>query len=89
VVILNDDDIMDTCYTVGEGATVDVRRDTKEAVTRLLFSYYLWNLSYPKQYQFLGFIQQCMLEDKRYRFHMSGNYLKSVKKYEDTMKEYM
>jgi hypothetical protein len=45
---------MDTCYIVVEGATVDVRRDTKEAVTRLLFSYYVWNLSYPKQYLYIA-----------------------------------
>ena len=74
---------------VGEGAKVDVGRDTKEAVTRLLFCYYVWDLSYSKQYQLLGFIQQYILEDRRNRFHMSGNYLKFVKKYEDTMKEFL
>ncbi len=33
-----------------------------------MFTYYVWDLSYPKQYQILGFIQEWVFTDKENKF---------------------
>jgi hypothetical protein len=76
LVIINDDNSINNCFVVGGGIQVDIGNDAKDALTKLLFCYYVWDLSYPKQYQFLCFLQTYVLEDKENKFDMSGNYLK-------------
>jgi hypothetical protein len=44
-------------FVAGGGIRVDIGNDAKDALTKLLFCYYVWDLSYPKQYQLLGFLQ--------------------------------
>jgi hypothetical protein len=56
LVIINDDNSINNCFVVGGGIQVDIGNDAKDALTKLLFCYYVWDLSYPKQYQFLCFL---------------------------------
>lgn len=85
VIAENSDRTLNQCFVVGEGIEVDVGHNLKEAVLRLLFCYYVWDLSYPKQYQLLGLVQHYILKDRKNKFHMSANYLKFCKKLEDTL----
>ena len=68
LVIINDDNSINNCFVVGGGIQVDIGNDANNALTKLLFCYYVWDLSYPKQYQFLGFLQTYVLEDKENKF---------------------
>ena len=85
--LINDDNSINNCFVVGGGIQVDIGNDAKDALTKLLFCYYVWNLSYPKQYQLLGLLQTYVLEDKENKFDMSGNYLKFTQKYEEKLKQ--
>jgi hypothetical protein len=87
LVIINDDNSINNCIVVGGGIQVDIGNDAKDALTKLLFCYYVWDLSYPKQYQFLCFLQTYVLEDKENIFDMSGSYLKFTQKYEEKLKQ--
>ena len=68
LVIINDDNSINNCFVVGGGIQVDIGTDAKNAPTKLLFCFYVWDLSYPKQYQLLGFLQTYVLEDKENKF---------------------
>ena len=46
--------------------------DVLTMVVRLLQVYYAWDLSYPKQYQLLGFVQQCVFADTKNKFYKSA-----------------
>ena len=85
--LINDDNSINNCFVVGGGIQVDIRNDAKDALTKLLFCYYVWNLSYPKQCQFLGFLQTYVLEDKENKFDMSGSYLRFTQKYEEKLRQ--
>jgi len=87
VIINNEDNSINNCFVVGGGIQVDIGNDAKNELTKLLFCYYVWDLSYPKQYQLLGFLQTYVLEDKENKFDMSGNYLKFTQKYEEKLKQ--
>ena len=65
VIINNDDNSINNCFVVGGGIKVDIGNDAKNAVTKLLFCYYVWDLSYPKQNQLLGFLQTSVLRGQR------------------------
>ena len=86
MIINNDDNSINNCFVVGGGIQVDVGNNPQTALTNLLFCYYVWDLSYPKQYQLLGFLQTYVLEDNQNKFDKSGNYLKFVQKYEEKQK---
>lgn len=74
-----DHDSVSNCFIVGEGVIIDVGSSVKMALTNLLFCYYVWDLSYPKQYQLIGFLQHY----RDNKFDMSSNYLKFTKKFDD------
>jgi hypothetical protein len=65
VIINNDDNSINNCFVAGGGIQVDIGNDAKDALTNLLFCYYVWDLSYPKQYQLLGFLQTSVLRGQR------------------------
>ena len=65
---------MNNCFVVGGGIQVDIGNDAKDALTKLLFCYYVWDLSYPKQYQLLGFLQTYVLEEKENKFDKYEQY---------------
>ena len=73
VIINNDDNSINNCFVAGGGIRVDIGNDAKDALTKLLFCYYVWDLSYPKQYQLLGFLQTNVLEDKENKFNKGNN----------------
>jgi hypothetical protein len=60
-------------FVAGGGIRVDIGNDAKDALTKLLFCYYVWDLSYPKQYQLLGFLQTNVFEDKENKFNKGNN----------------
>ena len=85
VVIKNDDGTIGNSFIVGEGHKVEVGRTLTNALNSLIYLYYVWDLTYPKQYQMLGFLQHYIIEEKQNKFHMSGNYLSFTKKFEDIL----
>jgi hypothetical protein len=70
-------------YVVAGGTQMEVPKDLKNALTFLLFAYYVWDLAYPKNYQLLGFLQVHVLKDRENKFAVSQNYLKFTKMYND------
>ena len=52
-------------------------------ILQLLYAYYAWDLTYPKQYQLLGFVQQYAIQDSAKTFHKSTNF-KNLEKLFDT-----
>ena len=70
-------------YIIGGGTQIEVSKDSRKALTLLLFAYYVWDLAYLKYYQLLGFLQVYILGDKENKFAMSQNYLKFTKMFDD------
>ncbi|XP_062579740.1 uncharacterized protein LOC134241733 [Saccostrea cucullata] len=85
VVVTNGDESISTCIVVGDGVSMDVGHDVKEALNILIFTYYALDLTYPKQYQLLGFLQHYLLHDRKNYFFMSTNYLKFSRKVDDEL----
>ena len=56
---------------MGDGLKIEAEKDVKTALELLLISYYVYDLTYPKCYQLLGFLQLILLEDDTH-FH-KGN----------------
>ena len=56
-------------------------------VFQLLMAYYAWDLSYPKQFQLLGFMQQFVLNDTATAFFKGSNYIKMEKQMNAMMKK--
>ena len=50
-----------------------------EVLYILMAAYYAWDLSYPKQYQLLGFLQCHILRDRKSDFFKSTAYVKFEK----------
>ncbi|XP_062578362.1 uncharacterized protein LOC134240278 isoform X3 [Saccostrea cucullata] len=71
------------CFIIGGGLEILCSTDLKKALTELLFCYYSWDLSYPKYFQILGFIQFYVLDDKENKFAKSFNYLKFTKEFDE------
>ncbi|XP_061185210.1 uncharacterized protein LOC133193269 [Saccostrea echinata] len=71
------------CFIIGGGLEILCSPDLKKALTELLFCYYAWDLSYPKYFQILGFVQFYILGDKENKFAKSFNYLKFTKEFDD------
>ncbi|XP_062615241.1 uncharacterized protein LOC134276974 [Saccostrea cucullata] len=73
-------------FIIGGGVQMEVPSDIKDAFTYLLYTYYVWDLAYPKNYQILGFLQVYILKDRENKFAMSQNYLKFTKLFDDSKK---
>ena len=54
---------MNQCYIVGDGLEIKTGKDLKEMLQILLIVYYVFDLSYPKCYQLLGFLQFALFQD--------------------------
>ncbi|KAK3097051.1 hypothetical protein FSP39_005919 [Pinctada imbricata] len=74
-------------FVVGGGIEMEVNMNIKDALAHLVYSYYVWDLTYPKNYQLLGFLQVYLLGDEKNKFVMSQNYLKFTKLFGETDKE--
>ncbi|XP_071132931.1 uncharacterized protein [Mytilus edulis] len=83
IVLQNENRTVSNCFVVGDGIQVEVGDNVLTSLNCLLYCYYVWDLSYPKQYQLLGFIQHVILNDKANKFYMSSNYLRFTKKIDE------
>lgn len=79
VIVGNADGTKAGCAIISEARIIHVSDNLTDALLDLLFCYYAWDLSYPKTYQLLGFIQQFVLEDNKNKFFASSSYIKFVK----------
>lgn len=67
-------------YIVGAGQEIDTNVGIlRDGLLCLMYSYYAWDLSYPKNYQLLGFLQHYILKDSDNKFFTSQNYMKFCK----------
>lgn len=85
VVVTNGDESVSTCIVVGDGVSMNVGHNLKEALNILIFPYYALDLTYPKQYQLVGFLQHYVLQDRKNYFFMSTSYLKFSRKVDDEL----
>uniref|UniRef100_A0A8W8MIG8 Uncharacterized protein n=1 Tax=Magallana gigas TaxID=29159 RepID=A0A8W8MIG8_MAGGI len=83
VVVTNGDESVSTCIVVGDGVSMDVGLNIKEALNILIFLYYVLDLTYPTQYQLVGFLQHDVLQDRKNYFFMSTSYLKFSRKVDE------
>jgi hypothetical protein len=65
---------------IGDGINIELGKDIKRAFELLLMSYYVYDLSYPKCYQLLGFLQITLFKDNA-PFHKGANFMKFEKRY--------
>ncbi|KAK6494932.1 hypothetical protein HHUSO_G1573 [Huso huso] len=72
--------ITDRIYICKENTLLGILYD-------LLGCYYAWNLSFPVQYQVLGFLQSYLLKDGRKPFFKSSAYIKFQKTFESVCDE--
>ncbi|XP_052061397.1 uncharacterized protein LOC127701541 [Mytilus californianus] len=55
VILTNEDGSINNTYMVGDGLQISAGTDIKQLLQLLLVTYYVYDLSYPKCYQLLGF----------------------------------
>ncbi len=79
VIVMNANGTKAGCAIISEAKTIHVSDNLTEALTDLLFCYYVWDLSYPKTYKLLGFMQQFILGDTKNKFFTSSTYVRFVK----------
>jgi len=79
LVLRNEDRKINNAYII----SIEVGKDIKKAIEVLLMTYYMFDLSYPKCYQILGFLQTAVLKDKA-PFHKGANFIKFEKQYYET-----
>ncbi|XP_061170969.1 uncharacterized protein LOC133180470 [Saccostrea echinata] len=85
VAVLNQRNEIQNMYIVGAGQEVDTNVGIlRDGLLRLIYSYYAWDLSYPKHFQLLGFLQHYILEDRENKFFVSQNYMKFCKRLDAT-----
>lgn len=70
-------------YVIAGGIQMEVNTNLRDALVHLLYAYYAWDLSYPKNYLLLGFLQVYVLGDKKNKFAVNQNYLKFTKAFDD------
>lgn len=51
VVVTNGDESVSTCIVVGDGVSMDVGHNIKEALNILIFPFYALDLTYPTKHQ--------------------------------------
>lgn len=73
-------------YVIAGGIQMEVNTNLRDALTHLLYAYYAWHLSYPKNYLLLGFLQVYVLGDRKNKFAINQNYLKFTKAFDDMKK---
>lgn len=73
-------------YVIAGGIQMEVNTNLRDALTHLLYAYYAWDLSYPKNYLLLGFLQVYVLGDRKNKFAINQNYLKFTKAFDDMKK---
>nr|XP_011421849.2 uncharacterized protein LOC105324467 [Crassostrea gigas] len=73
-------------YIIAGGIQMEVNTNLRDALTHLLYAYYAWDLSYPKNYLLLGFLQVYVLGDRKNKFAINQNYLKFTKAFDDMKK---
>lgn len=86
MVVSNSDGELSACFVLAEGISMEVGQNAREALNLLLFTYYTLDLTYPKQYQLLGFLQHYILNDRSNDFFMCSNYLKFTKTLDEKMR---
>ena len=82
VVATNETVCINNCCIIGDGIEISVGKEMKNALQMLLMAYYVFDLSYPKYYQVLGFLHVIEFEDDA-PFYKGSNYLKFKKMYDD------
>ena len=86
LVVLSDmnDDLYTSGFILADGKVIECfpQDDLLAMILLLVFTYYVWDLSYPKQYQILGFIQEYVFKDSENKFLKSTNFKNLEKKYE-------
>lgn len=63
VILLNETKTINNVYAVCDGTQYQIGKDMKEALQFLLIMYYVYDFSYPKCYQLLGFLQVALFRD--------------------------
>ncbi|XP_076071907.1 uncharacterized protein LOC143043508 [Mytilus galloprovincialis] len=80
IILTNQDGSINNTYMVGDGLQISTGTDIKQLLQLLVVTYYVYDLSYPKCYQLLGFLQMAILKDNA-NFHKGANYLKFEKEF--------
>ena len=82
-IVNNADGTRAGCAVLLEHHVINASSQLTEALRDILFVYYVFDLTYPKHYQLLGFIQQFVLEDNENKFFTSSAYIKLLKEIEN------
>lgn len=80
LILRNESIDINNIYMIGDGVNIELGKDIKRAFELLLMSYYVYDLSYPKCYQLLGFLQITLFKDNA-PFHKGANFMKFEKRY--------
>ena len=69
-------------FVLADGRSVPLNKQPLSAILLdLLAAYYSWGLSFPKQYQILGFMQQHYIGDLKAKCHKGTAYVRLEKRY--------
>ena len=64
VIILEDGEKMDNGFILADGLSMKCQGDClRDLIAQLRFTFYAWDLVFPRSYQVLGFLQCHMLKD--------------------------
>ncbi|XP_076104224.1 uncharacterized protein LOC143072936 isoform X2 [Mytilus galloprovincialis] len=80
VIVQNSEQAISNCFIVADGLELSAGNDLQFAMQLMLMTYYVFDLSYPKCHQLLGFLQMVLLQDGN-QFFKSSNYTKFEKVY--------
>lgn len=61
LVFVQGDRAICNAYVIAGGIQMEVNTNLRDALVHLLYAYYAWDLSYPKNYLLLGFLQVYVL----------------------------
>lgn len=86
MVVSNSDVALSTCFALADGISMEIGQNATEALNLLLFKYYTLDLTYPKQYQLLRFLQYFILNERIKDFFVCSNYLKFTKTLDERMR---
>ena len=65
----NTQDLPSEGFIVADGVSITVNGCPQDMIQMLLACYYVWDLSFPKEYQVLAFFQVYLLEDLKNKIH--------------------
>ena len=78
------DDLYTGGFILADGKVIEClpQDDLLAMILLVVFAYYVWDLSYSKQYKIIGFIQEYVFKDSENKFLKSTNFKNLDKKYE-------